>query len=159
MATVVTLYIKPKFLASVSPVMIDDTVIQTAQLISEKITVTSQVLFSLVPLQHCLAHSLSIQVTVQFAKKPKLDINIVAARSSSILCMVKTGGRVAGVRHKQELEILLPKSGLAAQSQISLHSSSFISNHSHSPSVSLCLWFISSTQRSDASKDPTWERM
>lgn len=45
MVTAVTLYIKPKFLVSVSPVMIDGTVNQTAQLISKMITVTSQVLF------------------------------------------------------------------------------------------------------------------
>lgn len=63
MATVVTLYIKPTFLASVSPVMIDGTANQTAQLISKKITVTSQVVFSLWSLNHCLAHSLNIQVT------------------------------------------------------------------------------------------------
>lgn len=52
--------------------------------------------------------------------------------------MVKTGGHAAGVRHKQELEILLPKSGLAAQPQISLHSSLFPSNHPHATSAGLC---------------------
>lgn len=46
MATVITLYIKPKFLARVSPAMIDGTVNQTAHIISKKITVTSLGLFS-----------------------------------------------------------------------------------------------------------------
>lgn len=63
MATVVTLYIKPTFLASVSPAMIDGTATQTAQLISKETTVTSQVVFSLWSLNHCLSHSWSIQVT------------------------------------------------------------------------------------------------
>lgn len=63
MATVVTLYIKPKFLVGVSPVMIDGTVNQTAQLISKKIT-TSQVLFFSLASKTLVAHSLSIQVTV-----------------------------------------------------------------------------------------------
>lgn len=118
MATVVTLYIKPEFLASVSPIMIDGTVNQTAQLISKKITVTSLVLFSLLPLKHFLAQSLSIQVTVNLPRT-QLDINIMAARSRSILTMVKTSGCAAGVHHKQELGILLPKSPLAPQCQIS----------------------------------------
>lgn len=118
MATVVTLYIKPEFLASVSPIMIDGTVNWTAQLISKMITVTLQVLFSHLPLKHFLAHSLSIQVTVNLPKT-QLDINIMAAWSCSILFMVKRSGRAAGVRHQHELEILLPKSQLAAQSQIS----------------------------------------
>lgn len=78
MATVVTLYIKPKLFASVSPIMIDGTVNWTAQLISKKITVTSPVLFSLSPLKHFLAHSLSIQATVNLPKT-QLDINIMAA--------------------------------------------------------------------------------
>lgn len=63
MATVVTLYIKPKFLVGVSLVMIDGTVNQTAQLISKKIT-TSQVLFFSLASETLVAHSLSIQVTV-----------------------------------------------------------------------------------------------
>ena len=102
MATVVTLYIKPEFSASVSPIMTDGTVSSTAQLISKKITETSQVLFSLLLLKKFFAHSLSIQVTVNWPKT-QLDINIMAARSYWILCTVKAGGRAAGVCHKQEL--------------------------------------------------------
>lgn len=139
MATVVVLYIKPGFLASVSPTMIDGTVNQTAQLISTKITETSQVLFSLLPVKHFLAHSLSIQITVNLPKT-QLDSNIMAARWCSILCMVKTSGRAAGVRHKQPPGAPLPKPRLAAQPPISQ-----ISNlsplelfHSKPLSLSLC---------------------
>lgn len=139
MATVVTLYIKPEFLAGVSPIVIDGTVNWTAQLISEKITVTSQVLFSLLPLKHFLAHSLSIQVTVNLPKT-QLDINVMAALACWILCMVKTGERAAGVRHSRSWKFCCQSLNWqpTLKSQISLHSSFFPSNHSHSPSVRLC---------------------
>lgn len=136
MATVTHVYIKPEFFRQCVtdhdwwPSQLDG----SANLQKDYSNFT-QVLFSLLPLKHFLAHSLSIQVTVNLPKTPTILISW-PLRWGSILCMVKTSGRAC--RCTPRAGAANPAAKGSTGRPVSSSDLSPLQTTSPSPSVRLC---------------------